>query len=399
MENEQKQQEIIDVPTFTYVENKKERKPKKRGKLTLIAVILISALIGGVISSYVMPVYIFGKLIPYPQNYFGPDVKQVIHVNPENTEFLVSAVAKKAMPSVVGITTKSIEKDFFFGARTSKGLGTGVVVDKRGYILTNAHVVNNGNVEELNVLFDDGTKKNAKILWRDASLDLAVIKVDGVNVTPADLGDSDHLQVGEMAIAIGNPLGMEFEKTVTSGIISGLNRSVEVNNNESIDNLIQTDASINPGNSGGPLLNSKGEVIGINTAKMKSGEGLGFAIPINMAKPIVDQFIEKGEFRKVYMGIQGMNVNLFERSTGIDLAPKEGIYVARVYKDSPAGKGGLSTGDVIVGIEEEKMSSMNQLAKKLYQYRPGDTINVKIMRNDQEKTLKIKLEKIPKNYQ
>ncbi|MCT4607064.1 MAG: trypsin-like peptidase domain-containing protein [Marinisporobacter sp.] len=399
MEKEQRQQEIIDVPTFSYVENEKERKPKKIGKLALIAVIMISALIGGGISSYVMPVYIFGKLIPYPQNYFGTDAKQVIHVKPQNTEFLVSAVAKKAMPSVVGITTKSIEKDFFFGARTSKGLGTGVVVDKRGYILTNAHVVNNGNIAELNVLFDDGTKKDAKILWRDASLDLAVIKVDEVNVTPADLGDSDHLQVGEVAIAIGNPLGMEFEKTVTSGIISGLNRSVEVNNNESIDNLIQTDASINPGNSGGPLLNSKGEVIGINTAKMNSGEGLGFAIPINMAKPIVDQFIQKGEFRKVYIGIQGMNVNLFERSTGIDLAPDEGIYVARVYKDSPAGKGGLSTGDVIIGIEEEKMSSMNQLAKKLYQYRPEDTIHVKIMRNDKEKTLKIKLQKIPKNYQ
>ncbi|QZY55420.1 serine protease HtrA [Crassaminicella profunda] len=397
MESEQREQEIIDVPAFYYVENKEEKKPKKRRKLTLMVIILVSALIGGVISSYVMPVYVFGNLIPYPQNYFGSDVKQVINVNPKSTEFLVSAVAKKAMPSVVGITTKSIERDFFFGPRTSKGLGTGVVVDKRGYILTNAHVVNNGNVEELNVLFDDGTKKNAKILWNDPALDLAVIKVDGVNVTPADLGNSDHLQVGEVAIAIGNPLGMEFEKTVTSGIISGLNRSVEINNNERIENLIQTDASINPGNSGGPLLNSKGEVIGINTAKMKSGEGLGFAIPINIAKPIVDQFIEKGEFRKVYIGIQGMNVNVFERSTGIDLAPEEGIYIARIYKDSPAAKGGLNTGDIIVGVGNSKITSMTQLVKELYKHRPGDTINIKIMRNDQEKTLKIKLEKIPTN--
>ncbi|WP_255547803.1 serine protease HtrA [Crassaminicella indica] len=398
MENRQREQEIIDVPVITYVEDKVEKKPRKRRNLSLVVVILISALIGGVISSYVMPVYVFGKLIPYPQNYFGPDIKQVIHVNPKSTEFLVSAVAKKAMPSVVGITTTSIERDFFFGPRTAKGLGTGVIVDKRGYILTNAHVVHNGNVEELKVLFDNGKKKDAKILWSDAALDLAVIKVDGVKVVPADLGNSDDLQVGEIAIAIGNPLGMEFEKTVTSGIISGLNRSVEINENERIENLIQTDASINPGNSGGPLLNSKGEVIGINTAKIKSGEGLGFAIPINIAKPIVDQFIEKGEFRKVYMGIQGINVDIFERSTGIDLITDEGIYIARVYKGSPAAKGGLRTGDVIIGIEDKKINSMTQLVKELYKYRPGDTANIKIMRNDEEKTLKIKLERIPKNY-
>ncbi|QEK13314.1 trypsin-like serine protease [Crassaminicella thermophila] len=393
-ENKEPRQEIIDVPTFYYVEEKK--KPKKKKSIILMVVILVSALIGGVISSYVMPVYVFGKLIPYPKNYFGPDVKQIINVEPQNTEFLISAVAKKAIPSVVGITTKSIERDFFFGTRTTKGLGTGVVVDERGYILTNAHVVNNGNVEEVNVLFDDGKKKAAKILWSDPALDLAVIKVDGVKVKPADLGDSDKLQVGEVAVAIGNPLGMEFEKTVTSGIISGLNRSVSINSHETIENLIQTDASINPGNSGGPLLNAKGEVIGINTAKIQSGEGLGFAIPINIAKPIVDQFIEKGEFRKVYMGIKGVDLAVFERYMGTDLSADKGVYVAEVSKNSPASRGGLHSADIIIGMDDKEITNMSQLVRTLYRYRPGDTVTVKIIRDGEEKSLKIKLEKIPK---
>lgn len=387
------ERQIIDVKDIHYVGNHTKNK-RKKGKLGLIVTILISALMGGVISSYIMPVYIFGKILPYPQNYFGPEIKQIINVEPQKTKSLVSAVAKKAMPSVVGITTESVENDFFFGQRKTSGLGTGVVVDKRGYILTNAHVVNNGNVEGVKVVFDDGEKIKAKILWNDPSLDLAIIKVEGVNVKPADLGDSDKLEVGEVAIAIGNPITMQFEKTVTAGIISGLGRSIEINHNEVIEELIQTDASINPGNSGGPLLNAKGEVIGINTAKLQSGEGLGFSIPINIAKPIVDQFIEKGEFKKVYIGIKGIDVDVFERYMGTDLSVDDGVYVAEVSKASPADRSDLRTGDVIVGIDEKEIQSMRQLVRSLYKYRPDDTIQLKIIRNGQEKILKINLEKM-----
>ncbi len=389
--------EIVNSPKeFYYQENSR---PKKKRKLNLVILVtaLISALLGGILSSYILPVYVFGNLIPYPANYFGQDVKQVINVEPSNSEFLVSAVAKKAMPSVVGITTESIKQDFFFGTSKSQAVGTGVVVDSRGYILTNSHVVNNGSVENLKVLFEDGTTKPAKILWNDAVMDLAVIKVDGVNVTPAELGDSDQMEVGEVAIAIGNPLGLQFERTVTSGIISGLNRSIEINVNESIEGLIQTDASINPGNSGGPLLNSKGEVIGINTAKIQTGEGLGFAIPINIAKPIVDQFIENGEFAKVYMGIKGTNVDVFERSVGTDLSVDKGIYVIEVTKDSPASKADIRSGDVIVAAEGKEISSMSQLVRQLYQYKPGDSIEVEIVRNGEEMKIDVKLEKTPSN--
>ncbi|MFZ5967120.1 MAG: serine protease HtrA [Bacillota bacterium] len=389
--------EIVEKPPVYYIENKPEKK-RRSVNLAWIATVLIAALLGGIVSSYVAPVYIFGKLIPYPQDYFGNDVKQTINVESQDTAFLVSAVAQKAMSSVVGITTESIQQDFFFGARKSSGVGTGVVVDSRGYILTNSHVVNNGDVEEVNVLFEDGTKKSAKILWNDSRLDLAVIKVDGVNVKAADLGDSDKLEVGEVAVAIGNPLGLQFERTVTSGIISGLNRSIAVDQSDTIEGLIQTDASINPGNSGGPLLNAKGEVIGINTAKIQSGEGLGFAIPINIAKPIVDQFIEKGEFSKVYMGIKGVDVDVFEKTVGTDLDIDKGVYIAEISKNSPASKADLRSGDVIVAMGDKEIDTMGQLLRQLYQYRPGDSVDLKIIRNGEKMTIKIKLESTPSNY-
>ncbi|KXG76111.1 serine protease HtrA [Thermotalea metallivorans] len=391
------EEKISTISTGISVGSKEKFQKKKKINGSLVITALISALIGGVLSSYIFPVYIFGNLIPYPDNYFGRDVKQVINVEPQKTEFLVSAVAKKAMPSVVGITTESMQQDFFFGARRSSNVGTGVVVDAKGYILTNSHVVNNGNVEVVNVLLHDGTSKEAKILWNDPNIDLAVLKVDGVKLVPADLGDSDKLEVGEIAIAIGNPLGMQFERTVTSGIISGLGRSIGVGYNETIENLIQTDASINPGNSGGPLLNAKGEVIGINTAKIQSGEGLGFAIPINMAKPIVDQFIEKGEFRKVYLGIKGVNVDVFEKSMGTKLSVEKGVYVVEVSKNSPASRADLRSGDIIVAIEDKEIASMSQLVRNLYQYRPGDKIVLKVMRNGEKISLKVELAQVPKN--
>ena len=384
-------------PSAYYVTHQ-EPKPKKRKiHVSLITTALISALIGGMLSSYIFPVYVFGRVLPYPNNYFGKDVKQVIQVEPQQTEFLVSAVAKKAMPSVVGITTQTVRQDFFFGEVRNSGVGTGVIVDSRGYILTNAHVVDNGSAEAVNVLFHDGSKKEAKVLWNDPALDLAVIKVDGVQVISADLGDSEKLEVGEVAIAIGNPLGLQFERTVTSGIISGLGRRIDISRSEAIEDLIQTDASINPGNSGGPLLNSKGEVIGINTAKIQSGEGLGFAIPINIAKPIVDQFIEKGAFDKVYMGIKGVDVEVFERSMGTELSVDQGVYVVEITKDSPASRGGLKSGDVIIGVQDKEITTMSQLVRQLYRYRPGEEVEVKIVRDGESKTLKLTLEQAPKN--
>lgn len=374
------------TPTYdNQINNKKPRKCKLP-LFILIMVSLISAIIGGVIGAYIAPTYLYGKYIDVPYIHNPTEKIEIITKGKEMT--VASAVAQKAMPSVVGITTVSIERDYFFGARRATGLGTGVIVDSRGFILTNAHVVDNGEAEEVKVLLNGGKNLEAEVLWNDASLDLAVIKVEAENLPVADLGNSDNLTVGETSIAIGNPLGLSFERTVTAGIISGLNRSVPVSEYESIDGLIQTDASINPGNSGGPLLNSKGQVIGINTAKIQSGEGLGFAIPINTAKPIVDEFIEKGEFKKVYLGIRPYDVEQVENSYGDIPAVENGVFIWMVYEDSAAAKAGIHRGDVLVSLGGVEIKTVRQLLKELYKYRPGDEATVEIIR-DQKKIEKL----------
>lgn len=382
-------EENSSVPVYTPTYYNQNNKRKKRYRLPLsilIIVSLISAIIGGIIGAYIAPTYLYGKYIDVPYIYKPIEKVEIITKDKEMT--VASAVAQKAMPSVVGITTVSIQRDFLFGTRRATGLGTGVIVDSRGFILTNAHVVDNGEAEEVKVLLNDGKNLEAKVLWNDVSLDLAVIKVEANNLPVADLGNSDNLTVGETSIAIGNPLGLSFERTVTAGIISGLNRSVPISEYESIDGLIQTDASINPGNSGGPLLNSKGQVIGINTAKIQSGEGLGFAIPVNTAKPIVDEFIEKGEFKKVYLGIRPYDVNQVENSYGDIPGVENGVFIWMVYKDSAAAKAGIHRGDVLISLGGVEIKTVRQLLKELYKYRPEDEITVEIIR-DQEKIEKI----------
>ncbi|MFZ5968300.1 MAG: serine protease HtrA [Bacillota bacterium] len=378
----------IDKPDATY--HRKKRRPSFFGTLSLV---LISALIGGTVGAYIAPMYLYGKILPYPPNMQGGLAPQNIEIITKDEDYnVVPAVAKKGMPAVVGITTVTLEKDFFFGYQRGQGVGTGVIVDSKGYILTNSHVVNDGQTEEVTVLLSNGESMKAEVKWNDALLDLAIIKVEAQNLTVADLGDSDKLTVGEMAIAIGNPLGLSFERTVTSGIISGLDRSIPLSEFESIEGLIQTDASINPGNSGGPLLNNKGEVIGINTAKIQTGEGLGFAIPINIAKPIVDQIIEKGEFTKVYMGIKGVNAQQYIRSYGKNIGTDHGVFVYQVYPESPVQKAGLQEGDVIVAIDDVKIDTMRQLVRLLYQHRPGDRVKVAFIRGGEQKYADVVLE-------
>ncbi|MFO8240472.1 MAG: trypsin-like peptidase domain-containing protein, partial [Dissulfuribacterales bacterium] len=203
----------------------------------------------------------------------------------------------------------------------------------------------------------------------------------------AILGDSDELHVGELAVAIGNPLGLEFERTVTSGIISGLNRSVRLDADNIIEDLIQTDASINPGNSGGPLLNSLGEVIGINTAKIKSAEGLGFAIPINLTKPIIEEIIQTGTHQTVVLGITGVSLQEYEARLGIDLAPESGVVVIEVQPGSAADEAGLLPGDVITSIDEKEISNMGQLRRELYKYGYDDSAELQIIRNSENQTI------------
>ena len=222
-------------------------------------------------------------------------------------------------------------------------------------------------------------------MWSDSSLDLAIVKIDAKNLQAVELGDSDDVQIGDYAVAIGNPLGRDFERSVTQGIISGLDRTITTTDGEStntMQGLLQTDASINSGNSGGPLINSSGEVIGINTAKASSAEGLGFAIPINTALPVIEEVKENGTYESVYLGITGMSVEDAMAQYQTDFKTEKGVAVLQIYTDSPASAAGMKEGDVITAIDGDAIENMSDLKKKLVNYRPGDKITVKMCIRD-----------------
>lgn len=313
-------------------------------------------------------------------------------INVKGDENVENAIAKKAIPSVVGITTITQSNDIFNMNKYVEGVGSGVIVSSDGYILTNSHVVSNGRAKEMTVVFSDGEKTPGKLIWQDESLDLAVIKVEKTGLPVMDIGDSDKVSVGDKAVAIGNPLGLDLQSTLTSGYISGLNRTINMENGASMDGLIQTDAAINGGNSGGALLNAKGELIGINTAKASGGEGIGFAIPINIAKSIVNEIKEKGNFETVKLGIQGVDLKIYEKYFQVTTGAENGAVIIKVEPTSPAGKAGLQANDIILKIGDKKISGMNDIRKVLLDYRIGDEVELEILRNGKNEKVKLKFE-------
>lgn len=258
-----------------------------------ISLVVIVAIICSILSS-LLTVVVVNKtgILNGTTNSVKGTSSQIVVSNEKGTN-VYQAVSEKAKPSVVGITTTTLSSDNTFSMPTeSTGVGTGIIVDSNGYILTNSHVISDGQAKTVNVLFSDGSTIDGEVYWYDSQLDLAIVKVNKTGLTAAELGDSDKVQIGDISVAIGNPYGLDLAGTVTQGIISGLDRTISTSET-TMTGLIQTDASINSGNSGGPLLNSSGQVIGINTAKASEGEGLGFAIPINTAKPIIESIIQK----------------------------------------------------------------------------------------------------------
>lgn len=300
----------------------------------------------------------------------------------------VTAIAKKAGPAIVGIrmTIAGTRYNYFGVSNDRVGEGSGIIISKDGYIMTNYHVVYGADPKQgtasrtiLEVFLPDGREAKAVFKGGDEKTDLAVIKIDLEDLPTAELGDSSKLEVGELAVAIGNPLGMEFAGSVTVGVISALNRTIEINDRTL--NLIQTDAAINQGNSGGALLNSQGQVIGINSAKIAASgvEGLGFAIPINDAWPIVDQLIRYGYVRgRPYIGISGREISsVYASYYGIS----KGIYVIDIVEGSGADKAGIKRGDIIVAIAGKDVESIRDLDKIKEAYKPGDTVHVTIDRS------------------
>jgi len=308
----------------------------------------------------------------------------------------VTAIAKKAGPSIVGIrmTVSGTRTNYFGFTNSSVSEGSGIIISKDGYIMTNYHVVSGADPKQgtasrtiLEVFLPDGREAKATFRGGDEKTDLAVIKIDMKNLPVAELGDSSKLEVGELAVAIGNPLGMEFAGSVTVGVISALNRSIQINGRTM--NVIQTDAAINEGNSGGALLNSQGKVIGINSAKIAASgvEGLGFAIPINDAWPVVEQLIKYGYVRgRPYIGISGKEItSIYASYYGI---PK-GIYVTDVIAGSAAEKAGIRRGDIIVAMAGKTVETVQDLDKIKESYKPGDTVTVTVDRNGKKVNLSL----------
>lgn len=309
-------------------------------------------------------------------------------VNKINGQILSTPeIVDKVGPAVVGIVNKTTYGDAygyygFFGnldEEVEQSSGSGVVISSDGYIVTNNHVVENAT--KINVVMSNGQEYEGRVVGKDASTDLAVVKIEATDLVFAQMGNSSSLRVGDKAIAIGNPLGQEFAGTTTQGIISGLNRSVTIDNKTM--NLIQTDAAINPGNSGGALVDEYGYLIGINTAKISSNtlEGLGFAIPIDEAKPIVQELIDNGYVRgRPVIGIAGRAVTK-EDAAAYNL--KVGVYVSTLTPNGPAHMAGINVGDIVVECEGEPIETVDDINDIKNKKAPGDTIKLKIYRKGQ----------------
>jgi serine protease Do len=301
----------------------------------------------------------------------------------------VPGLVARVLPAVVSITTRQIERDQFDRPVVTPGLGSGIIVDRRGYILTNNHVVE--GVEQIKVALADQRTFAATLVGRDPFTDLAVIKVEGKNLPVATLGDSDRLAIGETVVAIGNPLWIEGGATVTTGVVSGFGRSTEQDGLPVLHNLIQTDAAINPGNSGGPLVDLAGRVVGINTAVIASAHGIGFAIPINGAKPIVKVLIAGGRIARTSLGL--VAVSLTPQLAYVnDLPIDRGALVRRLEPGGPAARAGLEPGDVITALDSRPVKDLHRLHEELARHKVGEPVELRIWRAGDTLTIRAVLE-------
>jgi len=337
--------------------------------------------------------------VQVPETSTSDDVAHGIISSGNRKVLTIPEIAKKVGPAVVGVVNKVtynnmqrygiygfLPEEYYGGEdqTVESGSGSGVIISEDGYVVTNYHVIEGAS--EIYVITNTGEEYKATLKGSDSRTDLAVLKIEGT-FPYATLGSSSELEVGELAVAIGNPLGQEFAGTVTDGIISALNRSITVDNKQLT--LLQTNAAINPGNSGGPLVNQYGEVIGINTAKISSDqlEGLGFAIPIDEAKPIIDDLLQSGYVRgRPVIGVGGRNITE-QMAKAYDM--KVGIYVSSMSPNSPAYMSGVQIGDIIVEAGGKKVETVDELNELKNKHTVGDRFDLKVWRSGAYKTITI----------
>jgi len=389
--------------------------PKKPRRGHGLALVLVGALLGSVLGGGGVALYMGAQdegLTAVQQSYIDKAVAEAAD-SMESDLNGVSATESNTVGDTINLVTTDYSttvqnvaanvSDSVVGIATSEGTGSGVIVSSDGLILTNAHVIAVSGSTQSNGLFgqqpqqpvdttitvtlSDGKEYTAEVLYSDEAMDLAVIKIDATGLPAATLGNSSDVAVGEITVAIGNPLGLE--QTVTSGIVSALTVSAAISTTQVAEDLIQTDAAINPGNSGGALLNASGEVIGINSYKLSNGEGIGFAIPINAAKPIIDQIVSTGEFKQAVIGASLIDKELLNY-TNYDITLDSGLYVYQVDESSDAAAQGLKAGDIITAIDGVQVNSILEAKEQLYQHVPGDKVTLSVTRDG--KTMEIQIE-------
>ena len=305
-------------------------------------------------------------------------------------DLLVRAV-DNVSKSVVNIASVRMLQDQLFRVFPVEGVGSGVVIDEKGYILTNNHVID--DAERLKVTLTDGRVFRGKVAGSDEVTDLAVIKVEAEQPLPAaELGNSDDLKAGQIVVAIGNPFGLTGGPAVTAGIVSSLNRSIQARSG--VLEFIQTDAAINPGNSGGPLVNTKGEVIAINTANMPYAQGIGFAVPINIAKSILKELVEKGRVTRPWIGVASMKVTpQLARYYGLPVS--DGALIAKVEPYSPADDAGLRKGDIIEGIDGNRVEDPTQIASHVRKKQVKDQLTLTVNRYGRQLQVPVQVDERP----
>lgn len=370
--------------TFNEEPSKEKKKKRRNGKgiAKYIALALICSLCGGVIGSGVT-YFVTGK------NVSGNSSGNTVTVDPvsfatDSTALSAAEIYQKVAPAVVMVSTKTIQTVNGWFQQEAEGMGSGFIINTDGYILTNYHVIDGAN--EVTVTLSDGNEVTASVVNYDSDQDVAMIKINEDIEVPGvvELGDSDALQPGEEVLAIGNPLSKELSSTLTKGIVSALNRSIETETGVST-NLIQTDTAINSGNSGGPLINTKGEVIGINTLKASDGaEGIGFAIPINDVKVKIDSL------SKPILNL-GVSIRVIDQSMAKQLNMEEGLYIVEVNEFSPAEKAGLKGGDLIVKVDGTRIKTFEELQEIKNSKEEGDTINIEFIRDGKTQNTTITL--------
>ncbi|MBT9177490.1 MAG: Serine protease Do-like HtrA [Firmicutes bacterium] len=370
--------------------------------VALVVVSVLAALFGAVMGAYIGPTFLYGRRIPYPPSALGTNLTQpsLTGSNPLTEQIAAGAVAQVAQrvgPTVVGVVNRS-RVPGFFGMQQQQSTGSGIIFDPTGLIVTNQHVVS--GAAEISVVLFDNVQVPAQLVGADARTDLAILRID-VNALPpthrplpvAEFGDSSTLIVGELAVAIGNPLGLEFQRTVTAGIISAVERTLTMD--DVTFRVIQTDAAINSGNSGGALANSRGQIIGINQAKIAAGgiEGMGFAIPINVARPIIRELIEHGRVIRPWMGIRGTTVTP-SLAARYGLTVNAGVFI-EVVPNSPAARAGLRLGDVIVRYNGTEITNFEQMRELITATGIGGTAELVVRRSTTTLTVRVRLEPAP----